>query len=482
MNRKSLILLIICVCAAAALASSPRWLDILFRHPDGISYTVRSIPADSIATATHIPGASSQYDSLLVTTRQGTHLSFSLDSMARCELRPHIPVIYINTDSAVYDISDKVNYLSAKFSMSPGAGVGADFDSVAPVKMKVRGRGNTTLRMPKKPYRLKFDKKISLCGLKKAKNYVLIANYIDVTLMHNTCAFAIAERMGLPYTNHSIAVDVVFNGRYCGSYMLTEKIGINAGSVDIEEEKGLMLELDDHMDEDFCYWTEGLRMPVMVKDPDLNELAEADTTLSAEARFDSIKAEFNAAERSLLSNDTELWRKHFDTESSVRYLLVQNVTGNWEFHHPRSLYLYRTAPGEKFYFGPVWDFDWTAEFFDFLGTKVDYNYPLLLDSPASEMYRLMSRSEAFWDAYRAEWHRFKTQIWPEVKAYLEEYADLLETSALTNGELWQPGHKGQDIRYWKPTSSFRYNLEQYIAWIERRMEYIDQSPSMGLYW
>ena len=297
MTRRFLSLLTVVAIAVAAYAAAPRWLDIIFRQPDSVSYIVRTIPADSIASAEHIPGEATQYDTLLVTTKAGTRHGFALDSMARCELRPHVPVIYINTDEPAYDIVDKVNYLSAKLSMSAGAGVDAEFDSLPPTTMKVRGRGNTTLNFPKKPYRLKFDKKISLCGLKKAKNYALIANYIDVTLMHNTCAFAIAERMGLPYTNHSIAVDVVFNGRYCGSYMLTEKIGINAGSVDIDEEKGLLLELDDHMDEDFCYWSPGLGIPVMVKDPDLTELAEADTTLSATERFDSIKAEFNAAER-----------------------------------------------------------------------------------------------------------------------------------------------------------------------------------------
>lgn len=482
MTRRLLSLLTVVAIAVAAYAAAPRWLDIIFRQPDSVSYIVRTIRADSIASAEHIPGEATQYDTLLVTTKAGTRHGFALDSMSRCELRPHVPVIYINTDEPAYDIVDKVNYLSAKLSMSAGAGVDAEFDSLPPTTMKVRGRGNTTLNFPKKPYRLKFDKKISLCGLKKAKNYALIANYIDVTLMHNTCAFAIAERMGLPYTNHSIAVDVVFNGRYCGSYMLTEKIGINAGSVDIDEENGLLLELDDHMDEDFCYWSPGLGIPVMVKDPDLTELAEADTTLSATERFDSIKAEFNAAERSLLSSDTEAWQRHFDLPSAVRYLLMQNITGNWEFHHPRSLYIFRTSPGEKFYFGPAWDFDWTAEYFSFLGAECDYNYPLLLDTPASEMYRLMARSEAFWDAYRAEWRRFKTRIWPDVKAYMQQYADLLETSALRNGELWHADRPDRDRRYWKPTTSFRRNLQDYITWIERRMEYIDQSPSMGLYW
>ena len=480
--KKLLLFIFLSAACIITMAVAPKHLDILFRHADGISFKVRSLPLDSVASASHTAGKQSLYDSLTVITHSGRRFSYPLDTMARVELRPHIPVIYINTDSAVYDVADKVNYLSARFSMSAGSGVDNYFDSIAPVKVNVRGRGNSTMTMPKKPYRLKFDKKISLCGLAKAKNYALIANYIDPTLMHNTCAFEIARRMGLEYTNHSVAVDVVFNGRYCGSYMLTEKVGINAGSVDIDETKGLLLEMDVAMDEDFCYYSKHFRLPVMVKDPDLKEIAEADTSVTAQQLFDSIQADFTAAELALLSQDTEKWRQYFDLESTVRYLLVQNISGNWEFAHPKSLYLYRKNRGEKFYFGPVWDFDWTAEYFTHYDQEIDYGYPLLLGTPASEMYEQISRSEAFWDCYRSEWHRFKNEIWPETKAYLERYAELLESSALRNGELWHPGREDHDSRYWESTSAFRSNLQRYINWIDRRMEYIDQSAAMGLYW
>ena len=482
MKRAHILSIVILTAFASAYALIPRWLDIIFRSPDGISYTVRSMPEDSIAYARHIRNNIGVIDSLQIITPYGRSQTFALDSMDRCELRPHIPVIYINTDSAVYEISSKTEYLTATFSMSAGAGVDTEYDSVAPTSVNIRGRGNSTWRMPKKPYRLKFNKKISLCGMTKAKSYALIANYIDATLMHNTAAFAIAQGLGMPYTNHSVAVDVVLNGRYCGSYMLTEKIGINAGSVDIDEEEGLLLEMDVAMDEDYCFFSDRLKLPVMVKDPDLNELAEEDTTINALELFDSIRSDFNAIEASLFSNDTEEWMQHFDLTSVVNYLLVNNICGNWEFSHPKSLYLYRVAPGEKFNFGPVWDFDWTAEYFTHYNASYDYGYPLLLGTTGSRMFRQMTRSEAFWERYREQWQVFKRKVWPEVKAYLEKYADILESSALRNGELWPPGHPDQHEAYWVSSSQFRYNLSLYLSWIERRIEYIDQSPTMGLHW
>lgn len=41
--------------------------------------------------------------------------------------------------------------------------------------------------------RLKLDKKSEICGLGKAKNYILLANHIDPTLMLNSVAFKVGN-------------------------------------------------------------------------------------------------------------------------------------------------------------------------------------------------------------------------------------------------------------------------------------------------
>src|SRR5574344_2137878 len=52
---------------------------------------------------------------------------------------------------------------------------------------KIRGRGNSTwLWYPKKPYRIKLDKKASILGLGEDKDWVLLANYRDPTNMMTT--------------------------------------------------------------------------------------------------------------------------------------------------------------------------------------------------------------------------------------------------------------------------------------------------------
>ena len=48
--------------------------------------------------------------------------------------------------------------------------------------IKIRGRGNSTWFAPKKPYRIKLDKKTDLFGMGNNKDYVLLANYYDPLL------------------------------------------------------------------------------------------------------------------------------------------------------------------------------------------------------------------------------------------------------------------------------------------------------------
>ena len=48
--------------------------------------------------------------------------------------------------------------------------------------MSMKGRGNTTWGLPKKPYQIKLDSKQDILGMGKAKKWVLLANYGDRSL------------------------------------------------------------------------------------------------------------------------------------------------------------------------------------------------------------------------------------------------------------------------------------------------------------
>ena len=118
-----------------------------------------------------------------------------------------IPELTITTtDPSIVEIPSKDYYLEGTLAVN-GRGGYEDYTG----KTEVKGRGNSTWGYPKKPYRLKLNKKAEICGLGKAKNYVLLANHLDPTLMLNSVEFKTGRLLELPFTNDAMPVDVVLN-------------------------------------------------------------------------------------------------------------------------------------------------------------------------------------------------------------------------------------------------------------------------------
>ncbi len=113
--------------------------------------------------------------------------------------------------------------------------------TLSSVDAQVKVRGNWTTNYDKKPLRLKFTEKQNLLGLNdqaEMKNWVLIAEYKDTSMLRNKTALTMArEILGQDalYVADACFVEVVINGEYWGVYLLTEYQQINENRVDITE-------------------------------------------------------------------------------------------------------------------------------------------------------------------------------------------------------------------------------------------------------
>lgn len=133
------------------------------------------------------------------------------------------------------------------------------------VEAQVKVRGNWTTNYDKKPLRIKFDEKQSLLGLNEGasfKNWVLLAEYKDASMLRNKSAFQIAGEIlgkdGL-YASDAEFVEVNINDEYWGVYLLAEYQQINENRVNITEAEddytgtdiGYLLEFDgNYLNED----------------------------------------------------------------------------------------------------------------------------------------------------------------------------------------------------------------------------------------
>jgi CotH protein. len=100
------------------------------------------------------------------------NVSFTSDVIARID---------ITTDGGVaVDSKDPANYRPCTVKVS-----GKD-EYAMTVRGRIRGRGNSTWNWyPKKPYRIKLDVSSSFLGMAPNKDWVLLADYRDVTHMMN---------------------------------------------------------------------------------------------------------------------------------------------------------------------------------------------------------------------------------------------------------------------------------------------------------
>ena len=93
-----------------------------------------------------------------------------------------------------------------------------------------RGRGNYTRDgYPKKPYKIKFDEKQAVCGFPANKDWVLLSDYCDKSLLRTACMCDISEALQIDYPVRYRHVHLYLNGEYKGVYLLTDQIERKSG-------------------------------------------------------------------------------------------------------------------------------------------------------------------------------------------------------------------------------------------------------------
>ena len=324
-------------------------------------------------------------------------------------------------------------------------------------EISIKGRGNSTWYYDKRPYRLKLTEKAALCGMAEGKNYVLIAHYIDPTLMSNPVAFKMAKLLGMPYVNSAVPVEVTLNGKYRGSYMLTEDIGIRKTSVDIDEDNSVLFEIDQNYDEDWQFHTPLYYLPVMFKDPDINQ-----------ELYDYWKADFLELERRLTKDTikTSNYAERLDLKSVADIMIVNNMVGNYEIQQPKSLYMYKTKGG-KYHMGPAWDYDWAYGFIQGQGYFKNEAPIVFGDEPNAaskvgyQLFRNLLSDPRFVEVYRDRWEYFKVYCFPQLMEYVDRYAELIAPSA------------ANDATIWSNTRNHANMVEGMRQWLRKRIDHID---------
>lgn len=241
-----------------------------------------------------------------------------------------------------------------------------------------RLRGNSTQRMPKKPFAIKFDSKQAVLGMPKHKRWCLLANWLDRTMLRNAIAMEVAhatdEATGMGWNPHGVNVEVVYGGVHLGNYYLCEQIKIDGNRVDIQdpfedvrddykdgkrtdapsfENCGYLMEFNrqNELDENYKFVTTSRKLGVMFKD-------DFDDTAAGQNIFTQMQSHINNIEKIISENkDYNAAAELINMESFVDWWIVHELMMNNEYKHPKSVYMHQDGAG-KLVAGPCWDFDY----------------------------------------------------------------------------------------------------------------------------
>lgn len=294
-------------------------------------------------------------------------------------------------------------------------------------KVSLRGRGNSTWGYPKKPYAIKLDKKAEILGMPAHKRWVLLANWMDRTLMRNSVSFEVARQTDLAYTPRGAFVEVVLNGNHLGNYYLCEQIKIDENRVNVAELEdsdtqeptitgGYLMELDTYYDEVNKFKTKHRSLPVNFKEPD-------EEVLNSQQK-NYVEQYFNRIEDILYASAQGDYNDYIDTESFIDWWLVHELTGNFEPLHPKSSYMHKDRNG-KLAAGPVWDFDWAT----FIPNRNNFGITI------SIWYDKLFEDPAFKASVKARWKTLKPRF-ESVIPFIDAQAAYIRQSAIVDGNMW----------------------------------------------
>jgi len=382
-----------------------------------------------------------------------------------------IGTLYLTTDGNA-PIDSKDVYLTGNVKLVSNF-KNVDYDG----KTQVKGHGNSTwFDLPKKPYKLKLDKKAALMGMPAGKTWILLANYADKSLIRNELAFNLSRRFGRAFTPASRFVELYLNGEFRGNYQITQEVKEGTGLVDIEEQTPATTTLPDlsggyFIEQDLFLggpvnFTTTRQMPFVVKYPDDEDINQQ--------QKDYIKNHFQIMEDALFAQNfadpVNGYRRYFDVNTYIDHYIINEVIGNPDVF--RSTYMFKKRNDDHIYTGPIWDFDKAANNDNRLG---DQTNGLMLNAafdPKIWINRMME-DKTFRQRIRSRWLEMRDIIMAlpndidplAKKLVVSEARNFTKWDILTKQsylELQVSGSYAGEIKYLK---NF---LTDHITWLDKK--------------
>lgn len=333
--------------------------------------------------------------------------------------------------------------------------------------VQIKGRGNSTWRLDKKPYQIKFDSKTSVLGMTKAKKWVLLANHLDGSLLRNKISYDLAVDSGVKGGVLSKFADLWIDGEYQGNYLICQKVDSGSGNLNLSS-NGILAEMDNlHYDEEEYWFFSGRSNSYFT-------LKECNSEEKASDLFDEFENRIDTLEK-LIYAEKKDWNKIsalINEESFAKMYLIYEFTEN-EDAMKSSVFFHCDA--DEISMGPAWDFDRS------LGNCNDHdpNVAWLCnkvrnDALLSTYFNELKSIPEFNELVKKEYNEnFKAALDASI-SNINTYADGIRNSAVMNQMVWKT-FGNRLIASMKPIAgNYQKNVDELSEWMRERKAYMDK--------
>lgn len=414
----------------------------------------------------------------------------------------NLPNMYVNfgSDVSSSDLNiikngvDKVNKelrVDCTYNLTTSGSVALPYkksnelNELTDIEGTINLRGNSSLGVPKKSYKVKFKKKNAILDMEKSKSWVLLACYGDKSLMRDYTGHLIGQSLdAMGYSPDMRYVNLFLDGEYRGLYMIGEGAKIGKGRLDLAEidEKstditgGYVIEVDGRRDESeilmFTCRLDGGTRSFTIKEPNEDVVTEEMRSYIQGYVQQALDAIVEAPK-----NDE--YEKYIDVDSFVDWYIGIEISKSRDATGLASIYLHKDAGG-KLAMGPMWDFvpGFGCESYNSLDENDNIIPGSIADSSGfwirgSLWWRYLFRNEKFVAKVKARWQELYATGFDGILDKTKDTYNYLRASALDNFNYrWDL----LDKYVWDESyvlHSYDAYADEFINWLDKRIEWLN---------
>jgi len=415
----------------------------------------------------------------------------------------NLPLVIINTYGQSIPDDYKIPAGMKIIFNEPGMNSPEDSGNIYTGNIGIEIRGRYSAGLPQKPYgfetrdALGNNLNVSLLGMPEENDWILLANYNDKSFVRNALAFEMFRGMG-HYAPRTRLCEVFVNDSYEGIYVLTEKIKIDNGRVNIKKLEntsnsgdlvtgGYIFSVDYYESNDS--W-KGSFPPIGYPDKEVyfvyNYPKPDEITAQQKLYIKNFVHDFEAVlYGSNFKNPVTGYRAYINVISFIDYFIVNEISRNVDGYKKSCFFnKNRNSVNGLLNAGPVWDFDWAwkniSECYFGVTDGSGWAYKVLQcnvwPTPTGWMPRLME-DPAFVDELKLRYSVLRQTILsnPSLLGYVDSVNVFISDAQVRHYQKWPI--LGQNVgapEVGSIPSTYAGETYKFKNWINTRLNWLDQ--------